>query len=82
MNVASLSVKITLSDMIRHRVTHEVLEDLRFALEVMEEGEHSGLDDHAADVLRNRILGQIKRIKVHIACEPAFDSSPLAVENE
>jgi hypothetical protein len=68
--------------MIRHRATREVLEDLRFALEVMEESEHSGLDDHAADVLRSRILGQIERIKAHIACEPVLDSSLLAVEYE
>jgi hypothetical protein len=49
--------------MIRHRPPHEVLEDLRLALEVMEEKSHAGLDTQAADVLRNRILAQISKVE-------------------
>jgi hypothetical protein len=66
--------------MIRHRATREVLEDFRFALEVMEESEHSGLDDHAADVLRSRILSQIEKMKAHIACESVVNSSLSAAD--
>lgn len=68
--------------MIRHRAISEVIEDLRFALEVMEESEHSGLDEQAAGVLRSRILSQIEKMKAYIAPEPVLDSSLLAVECE
>src|SRR5215472_181782 len=51
--------RLKLALMIRHRPPHEVLEDLQFVLEVMEEKAHSGLDAQAADVLRNGIVAQI-----------------------
>ena len=53
--------------MIRHRPAHEVLEDLRFALEVMEEKSHAGLDAQAAEALRNRILFQIAKVEAEMA---------------
>jgi len=55
--------------MIRHRPLKEVLEDLRFSLEVLEERSHSGLDSEYAEVLRKRILGQIARVEAQIATE-------------
>jgi hypothetical protein len=55
--------------MIRHRPLHEVLRDLRYTLEVMEENSNAGLDDQYAAVLRNRILGQIARVEAQIARE-------------
>jgi hypothetical protein len=55
--------------MIRHRPLIEVVEDLRFALKVMEERSHSGLSHQAAEVLRNRILSQISAIEDQIARE-------------
>jgi len=55
--------------MIRHRPPHEVIEDLRFALEVMEEWSHSGRDAQTADVLRNRILAQIAEVESQMASE-------------
>jgi hypothetical protein len=57
--------------MIRHRPLNEVLDDLRFSLEVMEQDSHSGLDKQTADVLRTRILGQIAKIEAEIAWETA-----------
>jgi hypothetical protein len=62
--------------MIRHRPHREVLEDLRYALEVMEENSHLGLDDPAANALRSRLLGQITKVEAAIARESAI-SAPL-----
>jgi hypothetical protein len=59
--------------MIRHRPAHEVLADLRFALAVMEENSHAGLDRQAAKVLRDRILGQIANIEAEIARESPLE---------
>lgn len=64
--------------MIRHRPPREVLEDLRFALDVMEEKSHIGLDDRAADTLRNRILRQIANLEAVIAQEGS--APPMAAE--
>lgn len=71
LHLISLYVKIvlTLSTMIRHRPLKEVLEDLRFSLDVMEENSHFGLDDQFAEVLRNKILSKIARIEAQIARE-------------
>jgi hypothetical protein len=68
--------------MIRHRPLNEVVEDLRFALKVMEENSHSGLSHEAARVLRNRILSQISALEDQIAREPAADEAdePLTLE--
>ena len=58
--------------MIRHRPPHEVLEDLRLALAVMEEDSHRGLDSQAAEVLRNRIKGRIAIVEAEIEREAAL----------
>ncbi len=57
--------------MIRHRAPDQVLEDLRFALEVMEENSHLGLDHGAANTLRSRLLRQIAHLEDVIATEDA-----------
>jgi hypothetical protein len=66
--------------MIRHRSPQEVLEDLRFALEVMEENSHLGLEKPAADNLRGRILAQIAQVEAAIGGEsarPTRSDSPV-----
>jgi hypothetical protein len=72
--------------MIRHRPAAEVLEDLRFALEVMEEKTHSGMDAQSAKVLRNRILTQIAKVEAEIAGkQPAIappNGLPLELSNK
>jgi hypothetical protein len=65
--------------MIRHRPHSEVLKDLRFALEVMEEKSHLGLEHEAASTLRSRLLAQIARLEAAIANQPATPSPALAV---
>jgi hypothetical protein len=55
--------------MIRHRPLNEVLEDLRFSLEVLEERSNCGLDQRYAETVRNRLLGQIARVEAQIAQE-------------
>ena len=55
--------------MIRHRPLREVLGDLKFALDVMEENSHLGFDDGTASVLRDRLLGQITQIEAEIVRE-------------
>jgi hypothetical protein len=67
--------------MIRHRPPNEVIENLRFALNVIVENSHSGLDQQAAETLRNRILGQIAKIEAMYARELAAASSTVA-DNE
>jgi hypothetical protein len=62
--------------MIRHRPAHEILEDLRFALEVMEEKSHAGMDAKAAETLRNRILAQIGKVEAEIAGKRVTINSP------
>jgi hypothetical protein len=37
----------------------QMLRDLRFALEVMEERSHVGLDDESARIIKNALLRQI-----------------------
>ena len=61
--------------MIRHRPPREVLEDLRFALEAMEENSHLGLDVGAANAVRDTLLRQIARLEAEIARE-LLASSP------
>jgi hypothetical protein len=58
--------------MIRHRPLKEVLEDLRFSLEVLEERSNCGLDQQYAETLRNRLLGQIARVEAQIARESGY----------
>jgi hypothetical protein len=55
--------------MIRHRPLKEVLEDLRFSLEVLDERSQCGLDTEYAEILRKRVLNQIARIEEQIATE-------------
>jgi hypothetical protein len=63
--------------MIRHRPLKEVLEDLRFSLEVLEERSHCGLDGQYAASLRNRLLGQIARVEAQIIRESGTSGSPF-----
>jgi hypothetical protein len=55
--------------MIRHRPLKEVLEDLGFSLEVLDERSQCGLDPEYAEILRKRLLNQIARIEKQIATE-------------
>ena len=50
--------------------TSEVLDDLRDTLRVMEEDSHLGLDDQAADKLRQILLHQITRAERALASRP------------
>jgi hypothetical protein len=66
--------------MIRHRPPHEVLEDLQFALEVMEERSHLGLDAEATQILRNKILSQIEKVRALIEREQASAPPPAGMK--
>jgi|SRR6516162_5537563 hypothetical protein len=75
--VLVLKILHTCPTMIRHRPLKEVLEDLRFSLEVLEERSHCGLDLQHAAVLRSRLLGQIARVEAQIARESGASVSPV-----
>ena len=49
------------------RAQGELLDDLRYTLRVMEEGSHLGLDDEAADRVRQILLRQIATIESVLA---------------
>jgi hypothetical protein len=48
----------------------ELITDLRFALDVMEEYSHLGLDDEAANKLREIIVHQIDDARAGLSCCP------------
>ena len=51
------------------RAPDERLNDLRYTLQVLEEGSHLGLEDQAADKLRRILLRQIARIEASLSRE-------------
>ena len=61
--------------MIRHRPPIEVLEDLRYALRVMDEESHLGLDDTYAEIVRGSLLRQIAAVEDQIARESGTSHS-------
>ena len=64
--------------MICHRPLTEVLEDLRYALRVMDEETHLGLDGKYADTLRGTLLHQIAKVEADIARELATSHNPTS----
>ena len=65
--------------MIRHRPPTEVLENLRYALSVMDEESHLGLGDKYAETVRRTLLRQIAVVEAAIAREsgpPHSSTSP------
>jgi hypothetical protein len=53
------------------RPNPELVTELRFALDVMEENSHLGLDNEAAGKLRNILLRRIKEAETALSCRPA-----------
>jgi hypothetical protein len=51
------------------RSNREVLAELRYALQVMDENSHLGLDDQAADNLRAMLLRRIAKVESELARE-------------
>lgn len=49
----------------------ELANELRYALDVMEENSHLGLDDEAATRLRNILLRRIKEAETVVSVRPA-----------
>lgn len=49
----------------------ELANELRYALDVMEESSHLGLDDESATRLRNILLRRIKQAEINNAARPA-----------
>ena len=49
----------------------ELANELRYALDVMEENSHLGLDDEAANRLRNILLRRIKQAETDVSARPA-----------
>ena len=64
--------------MIRHCPPTEVLQDLRYALGVMEEESHLGLDNKYAETVRAALLRRIAAVEAQIVRESsaALQSSP------
>ena len=51
---------------------HDAASELRFALEVMDEYSHLGLDDEYAGKLRDILLRRIEEAEDAISVEPAY----------
>jgi len=49
----------------------DLAKELRYALDVMEEYSHLGLDDAAAGKLREILLRRIKNAEDELSCRPA-----------
>jgi|KBSSwiStaDraftv2_1062776.scaffolds.fasta_scaffold04350_10 hypothetical protein len=49
----------------------ELANELRYALDVMEENSHLGLDDEAANRLRKILLRRIKQAEIDFSGRPA-----------
>jgi len=49
----------------------DLVNELRYALEVMEEYSHLGLDSEAASRLRNILLRRINDAEIALSCRPA-----------
>ena len=58
----------------------QVLRDLQFALEVMEERSHLGLTDEAASSMKKAILNRIAHTEKNLQYRPAATSPELAEE--
>jgi hypothetical protein len=59
----------------------ELANELRFALDVMEENSHLGLDDESAKRLRNILLRRIKQAENEFSSHPA-EPVRLSAEEE
>jgi hypothetical protein len=57
--------------MLYRKPSHEILEDLRNALKVLEENSHMGLDDKAAESVRATLLRQIAKAEEALTRESA-----------
>lgn len=57
----------------------ELVTDLRYALDVMEEYSHLGLDDEAARKLREIIVRQIDDARAGLSCCPTAKRIPIAL---
>jgi hypothetical protein len=68
--------------MIRHRPPNEVLEDLRYALQVLNEDDHLGLDDKYAETLRRTLFRRIAAVEAQIARESGNIAQPISSEFE
>jgi hypothetical protein len=53
------------------RPNPELVNELRYALNVMEEYSHLGLDNEAAGKLRNILLRRIEEAETAVSCRPA-----------
>jgi hypothetical protein len=58
----------------------QLLRDLRFALEVMEERSHLGLDDDRAKAMKSALLHRINQTELGLNLEPANGMSLVADE--
>lgn len=52
------------------RVNPDLATELRYALDVMEEYSHLGLDDAAASKLRDILTRRIREAEVAVSCRP------------
>ena len=59
----------------------ELANELRYALDVMEENSHLGLDDEAAMRLRNILLRRIKQAESSVSA-PVAEPVRLSAQNE
>lgn len=53
------------------QINPNLANELRYALDVMEENSHLGLDDHAASTLRTILQRRIREAEVAVASRPA-----------
>ena len=56
--------------MLDARSKSQLVSDLRYALDVMEEYSHLGLDDEAASNLREILVRQIDDARADLSCSP------------
>jgi hypothetical protein len=61
--------------MMHRRPSHELLAELRYALQVMEENSHLGLDDPAANKLKTILLRRIGKMEETLARETAISTA-------
>lgn len=57
--------------MLNSATNPDLVNELRYALDVMEEYSHLGLDDEAANKLRGILLRRIEEAKTAVSCSPA-----------
>jgi hypothetical protein len=65
------------------QINPNLANELRYALDVMEENSHLGLDDHAASILRTILQRRIREAEVAVSSRPAepvrFPAEPKKV---